>query len=122
MGILGVDFRKPRSAGVFLTVDFAVVGAAVKEDTHGFLASIADRVAVDLDVVAPLRGDDAWSCVDAAMGETDKFHTWTAAQDGRTKEEVGCQEQRKRVRERVSMAFGTLPRQTCRCTEDASLL
>ncbi len=56
-----VGYCKPHSACVFLTVDFAVVGAAVKEDAHGLLASIADRVAVDLDVVAPLRGDDAWS-------------------------------------------------------------
>ena len=41
-----------------LTVHNSVVGAAVKEDTHGIVSTIVDLVAVDLDVVTVLRGDD----------------------------------------------------------------
>lgn len=41
-----------------LTVDFAVVAAAVKEYPDSVFSSIAYIVLVDLDVVAPLGGDD----------------------------------------------------------------
>lgn len=49
------------------TVNLGVVGAAVEEDAHGQRAAIEDRVAVDLDVVATLRGDDA--CREVGFGD-----------------------------------------------------
>ena len=40
--------------GDILTIHNSVVGAAVKEDTHGFVSAIIDFVTVDLDVVTAL--------------------------------------------------------------------
>lgn len=48
---------------VGLTVDLALVGAAVEEDSHGFFTSVEDLVVVDLDVVAAFGGDDACGSV-----------------------------------------------------------
>lgn len=41
------------------TVNLGVVGATVEENPHGLRAAVVHRVAVNLGVVATLRGDDA---------------------------------------------------------------
>ena len=67
-------------------MDMAVVTAAVKEDTGSVFASVADRVAEDVEVVAPLRGDDACWCGAVATHDTGFQHETNGKcgrQDGR---------------------------------------
>lgn len=68
-----------------LTVNFSIVGAAVKEDADGGRSTIVDLVVVDLQVVAALGADD--SCGGGVGGREDKkegeIQTNRKAEEGR---------------------------------------